>query len=69
MAHAVFMCREAVQDIVSLTGAGGLRLESPIQRALRDITTGSNHIIFDRETRYADHGRTLLDQPIQSFMV
>ncbi|MEM9041220.1 MAG: hypothetical protein AAGD33_15085 [Actinomycetota bacterium] len=69
MAHAVFMCREAVQDIVSVTGAGGLRLESPIQRALRDITTGSNHIIFDRETRYADHGRTLLDQPIQSFMV
>ncbi|MEM7322781.1 MAG: hypothetical protein AAF531_06830 [Actinomycetota bacterium] len=69
MAHAVFMCRNAVQDIVSVTGAGGLRLESPIQRALRDITTGSNHIIFDRETRYADYGRTLLDQPIQSFLV
>ena len=69
MAHAVFMCRSAVQDIVSVTGASGLRLESPIQRALRDITTGSNHIIFDRETRYADYGRTLLDQPIQSFLV
>ncbi|MEM7272422.1 MAG: hypothetical protein AAF547_05020 [Actinomycetota bacterium] len=69
MAHAVFMCRGAVQDIVSVTGAGGLRLESPIQRALRDITTGSNHIIFDRETRYADYGRTLLGQPIQSFLV
>ncbi len=69
MAHAVFMCRSAVQDIVSVTGASGLRLESPIQRALRDITTGSNHIIFDRESRYADYGRTLLDQPIQSFLV
>lgn len=69
MAHAVFMCRSAVQDIVSVTGASGLRLESPIQRALRDITTGSNHIIFDRESRYADYGRTLLGQPIQGFLV
>lgn len=69
MAHSVFMCREAVQDIASVTGASGSRLDSPIQRALRDISTGSNHVIFDRESRYADFGRTLLDQPVQSFMV
>ena len=69
MAHAIFMCRGAVQDIVSVTGASGSRLESPIQRALRDISTGSNHVLFDREARYADYGRTLLDQPIQSMMV
>ncbi|MEZ5372958.1 MAG: hypothetical protein R2704_09500 [Microthrixaceae bacterium] len=69
MAHAVFMCRDAVQDISSVTGAGGARLESPIQRALRDITTGSNHVIFDREMRYADYGRILLDQPIKNLLV
>eukprot|EP00439_Symbiodinium_sp_Y106_P087754 s1_g290.t1 len=69
MSHAIFMCRGAVQDIVSVTGASGSRLDSPIQRALRDISTGSNHVLFDREARYADYGRTLLDQPIQSFMV
>ncbi|MEM9177092.1 MAG: hypothetical protein AAGC67_17880 [Myxococcota bacterium] len=69
MAHAVFMCRSAVQDVVSISGASGARLESPIQRALRDITTGSNHIIFDRESRFADYGRTKLEQPIQSLMV
>jgi len=69
ISHAVFMCRSAVQDIVSVTGASGARLDSPIQRALRDISTGSNHVIFDRESRYADYGRTLLDQPIQSMMV
>ncbi len=69
MAHAIFMCRSAVQDIVSVTGASGSRLESPIQRALRDISTGSNHVLFDREVRYADYGRTLLDQPIESMMV
>lgn len=69
MAHAVFMCRTAVQDIASVTGAGGFYLDSPVQKALRDISTGSNHIIFDRESRYADYGRVLLDQPIESLMV
>ena len=68
-AHAVFLCRSAAQDIVSVTGASGGKLDSPIQRALRDITIGSNHIIFDRESRYADYGRTLLDQPIQAMLV
>ena len=69
MAHAVFMCRGAVQSLVAVTGASGGRLDSPIQRALRDISIGSNHVIFDREARYADYGRTHLDQPIQSMMV
>lgn len=69
MAHANFMCRRAVQDIMSVTGASGASLDSPIQRALRDISTGSNHILFDREARYADYGRILLDQPIESMMV
>ena len=69
MAHACFMCRRAVQDIVSITGASGAMLDSPIQRALRDITTGSNHVIFDRESRYADYGRILLDEPIQAMLV
>lgn len=69
MAHAVFMCRAAIQDIMSVMGAGGSTLDSPIQKALRDVSTGSNHIIFDREARYADYGRTLLGQPITSMMV
>lgn len=68
-AHAVFLCCDALQDIASVTGASGSRLESPIQRALRDITAGSNHVIFDREMRYADYGRILLDQPIQTLLV
>jgi alkylation response protein AidB-like acyl-CoA dehydrogenase len=68
MAHAVFMCRDAVQDIASVTGANGSRLDNPIQRALRDISAGSNHAIFDREMRYADYGRLLLGQPMQGMM-
>ncbi len=69
MSHAVFMCREAIQDICSVTGASGSRLDNPIQRALRDITTASNHVIFDREVRYADYGRLLTGQPIQNLLI
>lgn len=68
LSHAVFMCREAVQDIASVMGASGSRLDNPIQRALRDITAGSNHVIFDRESRYADYGRILLGERPQSPM-
>ncbi|MEM9610134.1 MAG: hypothetical protein AAGA99_22125 [Actinomycetota bacterium] len=67
--HAVLMCRDAVQSISSVTGASGAFLDNPIQRALRDVTTASNHVVFDRESRYADHGRLLLDQPLQNLMV
>lgn len=66
MGHAVFMCRDAVQDIASVAGASGSRLDNPIQRALRDISTGSNHAIFDRESRYADYARLLLGEPVQT---
>ena len=69
MTHAVWTCREAVQDIASVTGASGSRLDNPIQRALRDVSTASNHIVFDRESRYADYGRLLLGQPIRDLMV
>jgi|GEM_PF-6689144 len=34
------------------------------QRFARDINTASNHVIFERETRYGDHVRQLLGQPI-----
>ena len=69
LTHAVYMCRDAVRDICSVTGASGSRLDNPIQRALRDTTTGANHLIFDREIRYADYGRLLLDQPTSRFLV
>ncbi|MDJ0786449.1 MAG: hypothetical protein QNK05_06545 [Myxococcota bacterium] len=69
MSHAVCLCREAVQDIGSVTGASGSRLDNPIQRAVRDVMTASNHVVFDRESRYADHGRLLLGQRLESPMV
>ncbi len=69
LSHAVFSCREAVQDIASVTGASGSRLDNPIQRALRDVVAASNHVVFDRESRYANHGRLLLGQPLEALLI
>ena len=32
----------------------------------RSFCGGSNHVTFDREMRYADFGRLLIDQPVQN---
>ena len=68
MSHAVFMTRDAIAELATITGASGARLDSPIQRALRDIQTASNHVFFDRESRYADYGRILTGQPSQNML-
>ena len=68
MSHAIFMVRDAMAELATITGASGSRLESPIQRALRDIQTASNHVFFDRESRYADYGRILTGQGAQSLL-
>ena len=68
MSHAIFMARDAMADLATITGASGARLDNPIQRALRDIQTASNHAFFDRESRYADYGRVLTGQGARSMI-
>ena len=69
ISHAVFMCRDATQSIASLIGASGAMLDNPIQRCARDISAASNHVIFERESRYGDHARQLIGQPITNLLV
>ncbi|BAN02005.1 acyl-CoA dehydrogenase family protein [Ilumatobacter coccineus] len=69
IAHAVFMCRTATNTIASLVGASGAMLDNPIQRFARDINTASNHVVFERESRYGDHARQLFGQPITNQLV
>lgn len=59
LAYAVFTCKEAVLQISAETGASGGLLSNPIQRALRDISIASNHVIFSKTLRYGDVGRSL----------
>jgi len=67
--HAVFMCRDATQTIASLVGASGAMLDNPIQRCARDVSTASNHVIFERESRYGDYARQLFGQPTTNQIV
>ena len=62
MAYAVFTCKEAVLAISEETGASGGFLSNPIQRAVRDISIATNHVVFARSSRYGDVGRLLLGQ-------
>ncbi len=62
MTYAINTCKEAVLGISELTGASGGLLSNPIQRAVRDISIASNHIVFSKASQYGDLGRTLLGQ-------
>lgn len=62
MAYAVYTCKEAVLQISEETGASGGLLSNPIQRAVRDISIATNHVIFSKNSRFSDVGRTLLGQ-------
>ncbi len=62
MTYAVFSCKEAVLAISEETGASGGLLSNPIQRAVRDISIASNHVVFSKSSRYGDVGRGLLGQ-------
>lgn len=64
IAHGMFMARDAMTDLMSIAGASGGRLDSPIQRAMRDIQIASNHGFLDRENRYAEYGRLITGLPM-----
>lgn len=57
LAHAAYICKDAVMQISAETGASGGLLNNPIQRAARDISIAANHVVFAKHARYGDFGR------------
>jgi 3-hydroxy-9,10-secoandrosta-1,3,5(10)-triene-9,17-dione monooxygenase len=49
-----------VQELASASGASAHRLDNPLQRAVRDIGTGSCHVIFDLNAHLRNFGRIKL---------
>jgi len=66
MAYAVFTCKEAVLQISEETGASGGFLSNPIQRAVRDISIATNHVVFAKASRYGDVGRAMLNKTTEN---
>jgi len=63
--YAVHTCKAAALQIAEATGASGGHLDNPVQRAIRDVSIASNHVIFSKDSRYGDIGRALLGQDAQ----
>lgn len=68
LAEAVRMCRESVWLLAEAAGSSIHMLDNPLQRAVRDINTISSHIVFDVDTAYELHGRSLVGLPPNSLL-
>jgi 3-hydroxy-9,10-secoandrosta-1,3,5(10)-triene-9,17-dione monooxygenase len=60
VASAVHMCRDVVQELMKMSGAGAHMESHPMQRVLRDINTLSCHTVFDMDTNGENYGRLIL---------
>jgi len=55
-------CKEAAHQIADASGASGGFLDNPVQRAVRDVSIASNHVVFAKDRHYPEIGRAMLDQ-------
>jgi alkylation response protein AidB-like acyl-CoA dehydrogenase len=60
LTQAVTLCREAATTLADVAGTSVMLNDNPFQRALRDITVVSTHIVFDPDIALEQHGRGLL---------
>jgi len=68
MTHSATACRSAVDLCVAAATTAAIKRGSPIDRALRDIVTASQHIVVNDRT-YGLIGRVLLGKPANSPMI
>ncbi len=63
LGHIVRRSRNVVRDAVEACGASAHFLDNPLQRALRDLNTGSCHTVFDLDVSTENYGRLLVGLP------
>jgi len=67
-AHAAQTCRKIVDDLNNLAGTTGSRMDSPLERQLRDAHQAANHALISYR-HYEDLGRTFVGyEPSPSYM-
>ena len=59
--YAVHTCKDAALQIADASGASGGFLDNPVQRAVRDVSIASNHVVFSKDRHYGEIGRSMLD--------
>ena len=60
---ALDLCRDAVRSLAESSGASAHRLDSPLQRYVRDIHVIGNHALYDSDVLYEQRGRAILGLP------
>jgi 3-hydroxy-9,10-secoandrosta-1,3,5(10)-triene-9,17-dione monooxygenase len=68
-AVAVRFCKEAVETVAEAAGSSAYFLHHPIQRALRDVTVLSTHVVFDWDGTSEMYGRVLLGRKPGTLLV
>jgi len=68
LAFAVDRCKRVVQTVLEGSGAHAHFLDSPLQRALRDVNTISCHMVFDVDARLEAFGRVLLGMNAEALL-
>ncbi len=63
--NATWLARDSVRGVIDSLGTSVHRSDHPIQRAVRDISVATGHVIHDRTTAMELHGRVLLGLPPQ----
>ena len=64
--HATSLARDSVRSVLDALGTSVHRSDHPIQRAVRDITVATGHVLHDRTAAMELHGRVLLGMPPQA---
>jgi len=62
-AHAVEICRDAVDIVCRVVGSSAWRDDHPLARIKRDLDTASSHAVFDIDICLEAYGRTLVGLP------
>ena len=61
--HIAQICRDTVTMLAQGSGASGHMLDSPVQRAMRDLNMASCHVVFDEDPTMELHGKMLVGLP------
>lgn len=69
IAHAVSLCRDAVAVLNEAIGSSAQMLDQPFQRAVRDLNVIASHVVFDLDTAYELHGRSMVGLPPNVMLV
>jgi len=63
LAYGVRLARQAMDNVMSMSGAGGLATNSPLQRQFRDLSAAASHIALTWDVQAPMYGQNVLGLP------